>query len=99
MVETVTAPPTGPDDVLVRVRAAALCHTDLEVIEGALHFPLPMILGHEAAGIVEEIGTKVSGVKPGDQVILSWNPHCGRCFQCDRGQPFSGMSRSLLNFG
>jgi len=87
VVETVTAPPTGPDDVLVRVRAAALCHTDLEVIEGALHFPLPMILGHEAAGIVEEIGTKVSGVKPGDQVILSWNPHCGRCFQCDRGQP------------
>jgi S-(hydroxymethyl)glutathione dehydrogenase / alcohol dehydrogenase len=74
-------------DVVVSLRAAGLCHTDLEVINGSLHYPLPMILGHEAAGVVEQVGTEVDTPKVGDHVILSWNPHCGHCFQCDRGQP------------
>lgn len=74
-------------DVLVRVRASGLCHTDLEVIQGALAYPLPIVLGHEGAGIVEAVGSDVLSVKPGDHVICSWNPNCGRCFYCDRDQP------------
>ena len=76
-----------PGDVLVRVGASGLCHTDLEVIQGALAYPLPIVLGHEGAGIVEAVGSDVFSLKPGDHVICSWNPSCGRCFYCDRGQP------------
>jgi S-(hydroxymethyl)glutathione dehydrogenase / alcohol dehydrogenase len=76
-----------PGDVLVRVQASGLCHTDLEVIQGVLAYPLPIVLGHEGAGVVEAVGSDVHSVKPGDHVICSWNPSCGRCFYCDRGQP------------
>lgn len=86
-VETVTAAALKPTDVLVRIRAAGLCHTDLEVIEGSLRFPMPIVLGHEAAGIVEEVGAEARGVTKGDHVVLSWNPHCGHCFYCDRDFP------------
>jgi S-(hydroxymethyl)glutathione dehydrogenase/alcohol dehydrogenase len=86
-IETVTAAKLKPNDVLVRVRAAGLCHTDLEVIEGSLRFPMPIVLGHEAAGVVERIGSAARGVKVGDHVVLSWNPHCGHCFYCDRDTP------------
>jgi S-(hydroxymethyl)glutathione dehydrogenase/alcohol dehydrogenase len=86
-VERVSAPAPSPGDVVVRIRAASLCHTDLEVIDGSLRYPLPMILGHEASGIVEEIGSAVDNVRVGDHVVLSWNPHCGHCFHCDRDQP------------
>src|SRR6266446_40622 len=67
--------------------AAGLCHTDLEVIDGSLRYPMPIVLGHEAAGVVEEVGAAVTAVRRGDHVILSWNPHCGHCFYCDRGVP------------
>lgn len=86
-VETVTATVLKPTDVLVRIRAAGLCHTDLEVIEGSLRFPMPIVLGHEAAGVVEDVGSDARGVKKGDHVVLSWNPHCGHCFYCDRDLP------------
>ena len=86
-IETVTAAELKPTDVLVRIRAAGLCHTDLEVIEGSLRYPLPIVLGHEAAGVVERIGPAVRGVKVSDHVVLSWNPHCGRCSYCDRDAP------------
>ncbi|MGY2987266.1 Zn-dependent alcohol dehydrogenase [Bradyrhizobium sp. USDA 4508] len=86
-VERVSLAPPMPTDVVVKVRAAGLCHSDLEVIDGSLRYPLPMILGHEAAGIVEEIGSAVRDISVGDHVILSWNPHCGHCFHCDRAQP------------
>src|SRR5258708_5006165 len=86
-IETITAAALRPTDVLVRIRAAGLCHTDLEVIEGSLRYPLPIVLGHEAAGIVERIGPAARGVKVGDHVVLSWNPHCGHCFFCDRDAP------------
>ena len=76
-----------PGDVLVRVQASGLCHTDLEVMQGSLAYPLPIVLGHEGAGIVEAVGSDVASVKPGDHVICSWNPSCGRCFYCDRDQP------------
>ncbi len=86
-IETVTAAELRHDDVLVRIKAAGLCHTDLEVIEGGLRYPMPIVLGHEAAGIVEEVGPEAKGVSVGDHVILSWNPHCGHCFYCDRDLP------------
>jgi S-(hydroxymethyl)glutathione dehydrogenase / alcohol dehydrogenase len=85
--EQVTATALESHDVLVRVRAAGLCHTDLEVIDGSLRYPMPILLGHEAAGVVEEAGSAVNMVRRGDHVILSWNPHCGHCFYCDRGFP------------
>src|SRR4051812_14471720 len=86
-IETVTAAALKPTDVLIRMRAAGLCHTDLEVIEGSLRYPLPIVLGHEASGIVEQVGSAARGVKIGDHVVLSWNPHCGHCFYCDRDAP------------
>ena len=76
-----------PTDVLVRNRASGLCHTDLEVVEGSQSRPLPIVLGHEGAGVVEDVGAEVKSVKPGDHVIASWNPFCGKCFYCDRDQP------------
>jgi len=86
-IEIVTVAALKPADVLVRIRAASLCHTDLEVIEGSLRYPLPIVLGHEAAGVVERVGAAARGVKAGDHVVLSWNPHCGHCFYCDRDTP------------
>src|SRR5882672_4212308 len=86
-IETVTAAALRPTDVLVRIRAAGLCHTDLEVIDGSLRYPMPIVLGHEAAGVIEDVGPAVAKVRKGDHVILSWNPHCGHCFYCDRGLP------------
>src|SRR5882724_10068807 len=86
-IETVVSTSLKPTDVLVRIRAAGLCHTDLEVIEGSLRYPLPIVLGHEAAGVVEQVGVAARGVKVGDHVVLSWNPHCGHCFYCDRDAP------------
>ncbi|MDF3604912.1 Zn-dependent alcohol dehydrogenase [Paracoccus sp. DMF-8] len=85
--QTVEVTALAARDVLVRVRAAGLCHTDLEVIEGGLRQPMPIVLGHEAAGVVEAVGPMAQGVKVGDHVILSWNPHCGHCFYCDQSLP------------
>lgn len=86
-VETVSVGPLAAGDVLVRIRAASLCHTDLEVIEGSLGLKLPAVLGHEAAGEVAALGEGVSELAVGDRVVLSWNPHCGHCFYCTRAQP------------
>jgi len=86
-VDTLTMAPLSATDVLVRIRATGLCHTDLEVIQGTLAYPLPIVLGHEGAGIVEAIGREVTAVSVGDHVICSWNPHCGHCFYCERSLP------------
>lgn len=86
-VEQVSLEQLGPTDVLIRNHASGLCHTDLEVMQGSLAFPLPVVLGHEGAGVVEAVGKTVTGIQPGDHVVASWNPHCGRCFYCDRDQP------------
>ncbi len=77
----------GPDEVLVRIRAAGLCHSDLSVINGSRPRPTPMVLGHEAAGIVEEIGSGVDEFAPGDHVVLVFVPSCGRCVPCAEGRP------------
>jgi S-(hydroxymethyl)glutathione dehydrogenase/alcohol dehydrogenase len=86
-IETIEAAPLQPTDVLVRVVAAGLCHTDLEVIEGQLVYPMPIVLGHETAGVIAEVGSAVDPKRVGERVVLSWNPHCGHCFHCSRDQP------------
>jgi S-(hydroxymethyl)glutathione dehydrogenase/alcohol dehydrogenase len=96
-IETVSLGTLKPGDVLVRIRAAGLCHTDLEVIEGQLAYPMPIVLGHEAAGTVEELGPGVEGLRAGDPVVLSWNPHCGHCFYCEQDQPI--LCESYLRLG
>jgi aryl-alcohol dehydrogenase len=75
-----------PDEVVVRMVATGLCHTDLGVAAGALPFPLPGVLGHEGAGVIEEVGSAVTRVQPGDHVILSFTS-CGRCVTCRGGHP------------
>ena len=77
----------GPDDVLVRMAAVGICGSDLHVVRGEWPRPTPMILGHEGSGIVEGVGGAVTGVAPGDRVVLSWAPACGTCEECRRGRP------------
>jgi aryl-alcohol dehydrogenase len=75
-----------PGEVVVRMVAAGLCHTDLGVASGGLPFPLPGVLGHEGAGVVESVGSEVTSVQPGDHVVLSFTS-CGRCANCRGGHP------------
>jgi S-(hydroxymethyl)glutathione dehydrogenase / alcohol dehydrogenase len=86
-IEAVEAGPLGSTDVLVRNAASGLCHTDLEVIQGAQRFPLPVLLGHEGAGVVEAVGAAVTQARVGDHVICAHNTNCGHCFYCDNGHP------------
>ena len=79
--------PPGPGEVLVRVRAAGLCHSDLSVIDGNRPRPLPMVLGHEMAGVVEEVGHGVTDLQRGDHVVASFVPSCGVCGPCVAGRP------------
>ena len=72
-IEKVRVAALRPDDVLVRIKASGRAHTDLEVIEGSLAYPLPIVLGHEGAGIVEAVGGAVTEVRVGDAVVCSWN--------------------------
>ena len=74
-------------EVLVRVQAAGVCHSDLHYMTGDLTCRLPAILGHEGAGIVEETGPGVRGIEPGDAVVLVWRPRCGQCEFCLAGRP------------
>ena len=85
-IETLSLKGLTEKDVVVRIKATSLCHTDLEAVEGALGTPVPFIPGHEAAGIVESVGNKVTHLKPGDHVVVSWNPYCGTCYFCQRQQ-------------
>lgn len=84
--EVELAPP-GPGEVLVRIAAAGLCHSDLSVVDGSRPRPLPMVLGHEAAGVVVETGAGVRGLCPEDHVVFSFMPACGACVPCQSGRP------------
>lgn len=86
-IETVELAEPGPGEVLVRVRAAGLCHSDLSVIDGVRPRPVPMVLGHEAAGVVEELGPGVEDLAPGDHVVMVFVPSCGHCSPCAEGRP------------
>ncbi|HEX8447535.1 MAG TPA: zinc-dependent alcohol dehydrogenase family protein [Sphingomonas sp.] len=86
-IETLTLDAPGRDEVLVRIAAAGLCHSDLSVIDGARPRPLPMALGHEAAGTVVAVGPGVDDLEPGDPVVLVFMPSCGHCVPCAEGRP------------
>ena len=86
-VEEVELEPPRSGEVLVRVAGAGVCHSDIAVIEGLRKFPLPLVLGHECSGIIEDVGDNVQTVKPGDHVVLSYVPSCGRCVYCTTGRP------------
>ena len=86
-IEEIELAPPGRDELLVRIKAAGLCHSDLSVINGDRPRPMPMALGHEAAGIVEQVGEGTQGFEPGDHVALVFVPSCGRCGPCSEGRP------------
>ncbi|WP_426043847.1 Zn-dependent alcohol dehydrogenase [Caulobacter sp. DWR3-1-2] len=84
-IEDVSIGKPGPHEVLIRTKAAGVCHSDLHFIEGSYPHPLPAVLGHESAGIVEAVGSEVRTVKVGDHVITCLNPYCGHCEVCLTG--------------
>jgi S-(hydroxymethyl)mycothiol dehydrogenase len=86
-VATITIPDPGPGEVVVRVQACGVCHTDLTYREGGINDEFPFLLGHEAAGVVEEVGAGVESVAVGDFVVLNWRAVCGQCRACKRGRP------------
>lgn len=86
-IEEVDLDPPGPGEVLVKIAAAGLCHSDLSVINGDRPRPTPMVLGHEAAGVVEQLGPGVDDLEKGDHVIMVFVPICGHCSPCAEGRP------------
>jgi S-(hydroxymethyl)glutathione dehydrogenase / alcohol dehydrogenase len=85
VLEDLPVPAIGPRDVLVRVTASGICHTDLNVINGLSSLPLPIVPGHEGCGVVEEVGAEVRRVRVGDRVLASVTPACGSCWWCVNG--------------
>jgi S-(hydroxymethyl)glutathione dehydrogenase/alcohol dehydrogenase len=86
-VAEIDAADPGPDDVVVRMAAVGICGTDLHQVKGEFQRPTPIVLGHEGAGVVEEVGDAVTTLRPGDEVVLSWAPSCGECVDCRGGRP------------
>lgn len=84
----ILVPDPGPGEALVQVQACGVCHTDLHYREGAINDEFPFLLGHEAAGTVAKVGADVTGVEPGDFVIIAWRAPCGNCRSCWRGRPW-----------
>ncbi len=88
VVETVELDPPQRDEVKVRMAAVAICHSDIHLFRGEWGGSLPVIAGHEAAGVIEEVGEGVTSVQPGDHVVVSLLRSCGRCFYCTTGVPY-----------
>ena len=86
-VETLDLAPPQEGEVLVRIAAAGVCHSDWHLATGDTRHPLPVVPGHEGAGIVEAVGAGVNTLKPGDLVSLNWAPNCGTCFYCLNDRP------------
>ncbi len=86
-IEEVTLDPPGPNEVLVRIGGAGLCHSDLSVMNGARPRPEPLVLGHEGAGSIIEVGSAVTDVAPDDHIVFQFSPSCGRCRRCMEGRP------------
>jgi S-(hydroxymethyl)mycothiol dehydrogenase len=86
-IATITIPDPGPGEVIVKVAACGVCHTDLTYREGGINDEFPFLLGHEAAGFVESVGAGVDSVQKGDFVVLNWRAVCGQCRACKRGRP------------
>jgi S-(hydroxymethyl)mycothiol dehydrogenase len=86
-IATITIPDPGPGEVVVKIAACGVCHTDLTYREGGINDEFPFLLGHEAAGFVESVGAGVDSVQEGDFVVLNWRAVCGLCRACKRGRP------------
>lgn len=86
--EDVEVAPPGPGEVRIKTGASGVCHSDLSVQNGTIPLPTPIVLGHEGAGTVVEVGDGVTNVEPGDHVVLSFVPSCGECYTCRRGQNY-----------
>ncbi len=86
-IEEIELDPPGPEELLVRIGAAGLCHSDLSVINGNRPRQTPMVLGHEAAGTVVEVGAGIRDLAPGDRVVMTFQPSCGHCLPCAEGRP------------
>jgi S-(hydroxymethyl)glutathione dehydrogenase/alcohol dehydrogenase len=86
-IETLELSPPQTGEVLVKVTAAGVCHSDWHLVTGDTEHPLPVVPGHEGSGIIEAVGQGVTRVKPGDRVILNWAPNCGTCFYCLNDRP------------
>ena len=98
VVEEIELAEPGRHDVVVKLAASGVCHSDLSVQNGSIPFMFPTVLGHEGAGVVEAVGDQVTRVAPGDHVVLTWMPPCRRCFWCLAGQPMlceNGLSEAL----
>ncbi len=87
-IEDVEVDTPGPDEVLIRTAAVGVCHSDLHFMEGHYHADLPVVPGHEAAGVVEQVGERVTYVAPGDHVITCMSVFCGHCKVCTTGRPY-----------
>src|SRR5438034_1285668 len=86
--EAIVVDEPGPGEVAVRIEASGVCHTDLHVVEeNGWGHRLPVLLGHEGAGTVEQVGADVTGLAVGDRVVIGWKTSCGRCEYCARGEP------------
>ncbi len=98
-VRDVTLDPPRAGEVKIKMAATGVCHSDLSVANGTFPSALPMALGHEGAGVVEEVGPGVSNVKPGDHVVLSFVPNCRNCFHCLRGETHLCEKNRILSLG
>ena len=87
-VEAIVVPDPGEGEVVVRVQACGVCHTDLHYREGGIADDFPFLLGHEAAGVVEQVGPDAGGLAAGDYVVIAWRAPCGTCRSCRRGRPW-----------
>lgn len=96
-IETVQLDAPREDEILVRLVATGICHTDLAIIDQIMPLPLPFVLGHEGAGVVEQVGARVQGIRPGDHVVLTFNT-CGQCEPCTDHHPAYCQQYPLLNF-
>ncbi|HBY99137.1 MAG: Zn-dependent alcohol dehydrogenase [Ardenticatenaceae bacterium] len=87
IIEDIELDPPGPGEALVKIAVSGVCHSDYHLVTGSTQHPLPVVAGHEGAGVVEAVGPGVTRVRPGDHVVLSWVPTCGECFYCQHGLP------------
>lgn len=96
-IEDVEPTPPGPQDVVIKVGASGVCHSDLSIIHGYVPLPPPVILGHEGTGVVEEVGSEVTSLKKGDRVIAAFTPACGTCYWCLNDQ--ANLCEHSFEFG
>lgn len=87
-IEEISLAEPRSDQVRVQITATGVCHSDLSLANGTMPYPTPVVLGHEAAGVVVSAGSDVTHVRAGDRVLLAWNPACRNCFYCDRAEPY-----------